>query len=156
MGSCLFIDSLVLGRYIFHWIFCEENPKNTIYIWSALTRNVDGCEIVYPKSKVARSCSQDVVLAGAVFSFSATANPEGGDYSVTPMDDSMLTRMLHTTLKFDPKTWAEWASSSGVDPRGIAFVLTYPEVVTGKRTTPRSLPPPKLQQPGTVCACASR
>ena len=69
----------------------------------------------------------------------ATANPEGGDYSVTPMDDAMLTRMLHTTLKFDPKIWAEWAHKSGVDPRGISFVLTYPEVVTGKRTTPRSL-----------------
>jgi hypothetical protein len=69
----------------------------------------------------------------------ATANPEGGDYSVTPMDDAMLTRMLHVTLKFDPKIWAEWAIGAGVDPRGIAFVLTYPEVVTGKRTTPRSL-----------------
>ena len=69
----------------------------------------------------------------------ATANPEGGDYSVTPMDDAMLTRMLHATLKFDPKIWAEWAIGAGVDPRGIAFVLTYPEVVTGKRTTPRSL-----------------
>ena len=69
----------------------------------------------------------------------ATANPEGGDYSVTPMDDAMLTRMLHTTLKFDPRIWAEWAANAGVDPRGIAFVLTYPEVVTGKRTTPRSL-----------------
>ena len=69
----------------------------------------------------------------------ATANPEGGDYSVTPMDDAMLTRMLHTTLKFDAKIWAEWAVGAGVDPRGIAFVLTYPEVVTGKRTTARSL-----------------
>jgi len=69
----------------------------------------------------------------------ATANPEGGDYSVTPMDDAMLTRMLHATLKFDPRIWAEWAGNAGVDPRGIAFVLTYPEVVTGKRTTPRSL-----------------
>ena len=69
----------------------------------------------------------------------ATANPEGGDYSVTPMDDAMLTRMLHTTLKFDPGIWAEWAAKTGVDSRGIAFVLTYPEVVTGKRTTARSL-----------------
>ncbi len=69
----------------------------------------------------------------------ATANPEGGDYSVTPMDDAMLTRMLHMTLVFDVKAWAAWASRSGVDPRGIAFVLTYPEVITGKRTTPRSV-----------------
>jgi len=69
----------------------------------------------------------------------ATANPEDGDYSVTPMDDAMLTRMLHVTLKFDSKAWAEWAQRAGVDQRGIDFVLTYPEVVTGKRTTPRSL-----------------
>lgn len=69
----------------------------------------------------------------------ATANPEGGDYSVTPMDDAMLTRMLHVGLDFDVKAWAAWAESAGVDARGISFTLTYPEVVTGKRTTPRSL-----------------
>ena len=60
----------------------------------------------------------------------ATANPEGGDYSVTPMDGAMLTRMLHTTLKFDAKIWAEWAVKSNVDSRGISFVLTYPEPVS--------------------------
>ena len=69
----------------------------------------------------------------------ATANPEGADYSVTPMDDAMLTRMLHFTLTFDAKAWAKWATLAGVDPRGIAFVLNYPETVTGKRTTPRTL-----------------
>ncbi|MEY2802274.1 MAG: hypothetical protein RL513_1859 [Pseudomonadota bacterium] len=68
-----------------------------------------------------------------------TANPEGGDYSVSPMDDAMLTRMLHLTMVFDLKAWARWASASGIDSRGIAFVLTYPEVITGKRTTPRTL-----------------
>ena len=69
----------------------------------------------------------------------ATANPEGGDYSVTPMDGAMLTRMLHATLKFDAKIWAEWAYTANVDERGIAFVLTYPELVNSDRTTPRSL-----------------
>lgn len=68
-----------------------------------------------------------------------TANPDGGDYSVTPMDDAMLTRMLHVTLDFDVKRWARWAEDHGVDPRGIDFVLTYPETVSGRRTTPRSL-----------------
>jgi MoxR-like ATPase len=68
-----------------------------------------------------------------------TANPEGGDYSVTPMDPAMLTRMLHITMIFDVKSWARWATDAGVDPRGIAFVLTYPEVITGERTTPRTL-----------------
>jgi hypothetical protein len=68
-----------------------------------------------------------------------TANPDGGDYSVTPMDAAMLTRMMHVTMEFDVKAWARWAEASGVDPRGVNFVLTYPEVVTGERTTPRSL-----------------
>ena len=69
----------------------------------------------------------------------ATANPEGADYSVTPMDDAMLTRMIHATLIFDHKVWAQWAYSSGVDERGIAFVLTYPELINSERSTPRSL-----------------
>ena len=69
----------------------------------------------------------------------ATANPEGGDYSVTPMDGAMLTRMLHVTLKFDAQIWAKWAYSANLDSRGISFVLTYPEIVNGERTTPRSL-----------------
>ena len=68
-----------------------------------------------------------------------TANPEGGDYSVTPMDDAMLTRLLHLTMVFDVKAWAAWAVKNDIDPRGIAFVLTYPEVITGQRTTPRSI-----------------
>lgn len=68
-----------------------------------------------------------------------TANPDGGDYSVTPIDDAMLTRMLHVTLEFELKTWVAWAEQNGVDARGINFVLLYPEVVTGHRTTPRTL-----------------
>jgi hypothetical protein len=68
-----------------------------------------------------------------------TANPDGGDYSVTPMDDAMITRMMHITMEFDVKEWAKWAEKNGVDQRGINFVLTYPEVITGERTTPRTL-----------------
>lgn len=69
----------------------------------------------------------------------ATANPEGGDYSVTPMDPAMVDRMLHLTVAFDAKAWATWATRAGVDPRGVSFVLMYPEIVAGERTTPRSL-----------------
>ena len=69
----------------------------------------------------------------------ATANPEGGDYSVTPMDDAMVTRFLHLSLVFDARSWAAWAIEAGVDPRGIAFVLCYPELVNNRRTTPRTL-----------------
>jgi len=68
-----------------------------------------------------------------------TANPDGGDYSVTSMDDAMLTRMMHITMQFDVKAWARWAEHNKVDSRGINFVLTYPEMVKGVMTTPRSL-----------------
>jgi hypothetical protein len=68
-----------------------------------------------------------------------TANPDGGDYSVTPMDDAMLTRMMHISMEFEVKEWAKWAEQNDVDARGINFVLTYPEIVTGERTTPRTL-----------------
>lgn len=69
----------------------------------------------------------------------ATANPEGSGYSVTQMDEAMLTRMLHFHLKFDANVWAAWATRQGVDPRGISFVLSYPETTKGKRTTARTL-----------------
>lgn len=68
-----------------------------------------------------------------------TANPDGGDYSVTSLDDAMLTRMLHVTMTFDVNAWARWAEQAGVDYRGIHFVLAYPELMSGRRTTPRSL-----------------
>ena len=68
-----------------------------------------------------------------------TANPDGGDYSVTPMDDALLTRMLHITLEWDLDAWVAWASRVGVDDRGIAFVQAHPELADGTRTTPRTL-----------------
>ena len=68
-----------------------------------------------------------------------TANPDSGDYSVTSMDDAIITRMIHLTLNFDARIWAEWALQFGIDERGVNFVLTYPEMVTLKRTTPRTL-----------------
>lgn len=69
----------------------------------------------------------------------ATANPDNGDYSVTPMDDAMITRFFHVSLAFDHREWARWAEQARVDPRGINFVLTYPELVNCGRTTPRTL-----------------
>jgi len=68
-----------------------------------------------------------------------TANPDGGDYSVTTLDEAMLTRMLHVTMAFNAQAWALWAERNNVDSRGINFVLAYPELVNGRRTTPRSL-----------------
>jgi len=68
-----------------------------------------------------------------------TANPDGGEFSVTPMDNALLTRMMHCTMHFQAQAWATWAQSQGVDGRGINFVLKYPELVGCGRTTPRSL-----------------
>ena len=69
-----------------------------------------------------------------------TANPDGGDYAVTPMDNAMLTRMLHVSARFDVKAWVQWARKANIDPRGIDFVSVYPELVDeGEKTTPRSL-----------------
>ena len=68
-----------------------------------------------------------------------TANPDGGDYSVTPMDDAMLTRMLHITMTFEVKTWVKWAKGNNIDNRCIDFVLMHPNLITGERTTPRTL-----------------
>jgi MoxR-like ATPase len=67
-----------------------------------------------------------------------TANPEGGPYQVTELDEAMLTRMLHVSLTFDAPCWAKWALSEGLDPRGVEFLLTYPHLINNKRTTPRS------------------
>lgn len=68
-----------------------------------------------------------------------TANPDGGDYSVTPIDDATVTRMIHTTMKFDLKEWARWADENGVDERVINFCLKYSEIIDGQKTTARSI-----------------
>jgi hypothetical protein len=44
------------------------------------------------------------------------------------------------TLKEDAKEWAVWAQGEKLDPRGINWVLTYPEMMIGpERTNPRTL-----------------
>jgi MoxR-like ATPase len=68
-----------------------------------------------------------------------TANPDGGDYAVTSLDDAMVNRMLHVTMRFDLEAWVRWAERNRIDDRGIHFVLAYPELVNDRRTTPRSL-----------------
>lgn len=68
-----------------------------------------------------------------------TANPDNGDYSVTPLDASLLTRMLHVELTFDVKSWANWAANYRIPSLFIDFVLLYPELIDHERTTARSL-----------------
>jgi len=69
-----------------------------------------------------------------------TANPDEQDYLVTSIDNAILTRIRSVTLIHDAKEWAIWAQASGLDPRGINFLLRYPEMMVGKeRTNPRTL-----------------
>ena len=97
-------------------------------------------------TRIIQGCMQ-LLQMNALFSWSLpprwqivlTANPEGGTYNVVEMDDAMLTRMIHVTMQFDAKAWAQWAVDNHIDVRGIDFVLNTPEVVNGHRTTARSL-----------------
>ncbi|MEM6380698.1 MAG: AAA family ATPase, partial [Bacteroidota bacterium] len=68
-----------------------------------------------------------------------TANPDNGDYSVTPLDASLLTRMLHVELIFDLNSWANWATNYRIPSLLIDFVLLYPDLIDHERTTARSL-----------------
>ena len=69
-----------------------------------------------------------------------TGNPDEQDFLVTSIDSAILTRIKHVTLREDAKEWAIWATRKRLDPRGISFVLRYPEMMIGpERTNPRTL-----------------
>jgi len=69
-----------------------------------------------------------------------SANPDEQEYLVTTIDKAILTRFRSATLRHDAKEWAVWADAQGLDPRGINYVLSYPEMmVGGERTMPRTL-----------------
>jgi len=69
-----------------------------------------------------------------------TGNPGMQDFMVTELDEAIISRMVHFTLKHDAKQWVLWATANNLDPRGISFVSRYPEMmVTGQRTNPRAL-----------------
>jgi hypothetical protein len=69
-----------------------------------------------------------------------SANPDEQQYLVTTIDNAVLTRFRSVTLMHDAKEWAVWADSQGLDPRGISFLLSYPEMMIGaQRTNPRTL-----------------
>lgn len=138
MGDLIGMPAVEEGRTVLRppsWVPSEEGPG--IFLIDDVNRADD---------RILRGIMQLLQFSSLVswslppkWQIVLTANPDGGDYSVTPMDDAMLTRMMHVTLEFDAKIWAQWALENRVDPRGVDFVLTYPEAVTGERTTPRTL-----------------
>ena len=67
-----------------------------------------------------------------------TANPDTGDFSVTPMDEAMLSRLRHVRLQFDLSEWLMWAEGAGLDARGLEFIQCYPEIFQSERINPRS------------------
>ncbi len=68
-----------------------------------------------------------------------TANPDRGDYAVTPLDDAMLTRMLHLELTFQLNDWINWAKNNDIDPRALRFMQQHIQHLPKGRTTARSL-----------------
>lgn len=68
-----------------------------------------------------------------------TANPDHGDYSVTPLDDAMLSRMLHVELQYRLSDWMEWAQKNDIDPRAQRFMQLQQLHLPKGRTTARSL-----------------
>lgn len=69
-----------------------------------------------------------------------TANPEEAGYIVTTLDQAMLTRMHHITLKTEFRAWLRWAEAHKVDGRVIGFIARYHEQLApgGGRTCPRA------------------
>ncbi|MCB0705210.1 MAG: AAA family ATPase [Saprospiraceae bacterium] len=68
-----------------------------------------------------------------------TANPDVGDYSVTPLDPAILTRLMHVHLHFDSSKWANWAVEKNISEQQIRFVLSHPNIFQAARTTARTL-----------------
>ncbi len=68
-----------------------------------------------------------------------TANPDTGDYSVTPMDEAMLGRLRHVSMQFNLPEWFAWAESQQLDERGLEFIQCYPEVMGSAKVSPRRM-----------------
>ena len=138
MGDLVGMPSIEAGKTVFRapdWVPTEEGPG--ILLIDDVNRADD--RILRGIMQLLQNFELVSWKLPKYWQIVLTANPDGGDYSVTPMDNAMLTRMMHITMQFDPKAWAVWAEKNQVDPRGINFVLTYPELALGERTTPRSL-----------------
>jgi hypothetical protein len=72
-----------------------------------------------------------------------TGNPDMQDYLVTSLDSAILTRIKHITLLPDASEWCVWATQQDLDPRGINFILKYPDMMkpagASKMSNPRTL-----------------
>lgn len=67
-----------------------------------------------------------------------TANPETLSYNVTPLDQALLTRMMHFTMVFDLQNWVNWAEKHHLKSWCIDFALAQQELFETERHTPRT------------------
>lgn len=83
-------------------------------------------EIIYNGKSVAWSIPKDWLIV-------LTANPTDGDYSVSEIDDALLTRMANYEMLFDPLYWASYANSVGYDSLFISFVTKHGTQLFGRK-----------------------
>ena len=67
-----------------------------------------------------------------------TANPETLNYHVTPLDQALLSRMMHFTMIFDIQNWVHWAEKHQLEGWCIDFALAQQELFEEERHTPRT------------------
>lgn len=118
------------------WVPSEAKPTIVLFDdWNRTSlRIVKGCMQLFQNYRmVSWSLPPGCVIV-------MTANPAGQDFLVTELDEAIISRLSHVTLKEDATQWAVWAQGVGLDERGINFVLRYPEMMYGgRRTNPRTL-----------------
>ena len=67
-----------------------------------------------------------------------TSNPDNGSYNVVSTDEAQKSRYISFKIKFDANAWARWAEFSGLDGRGINFLLSYHHELMDRSTTKES------------------
>jgi hypothetical protein len=67
-----------------------------------------------------------------------TANPEALNYNVTPLDEAVMTRMMHLTMVFDILDWVNWAEKYQLAAWCIDFALARQELFEEERQSPRT------------------
>ena len=91
-------------------------------------------------SSVLAQATMELICRGTYVSWSLpkytnivlTSNPDNGEYQVVTLDGAQKSRYVNFNLKFDVQCWATWAEESGLDSRGINFLLCTPEVLESK------------------------
>jgi len=118
------------------WVPTEERPGIILFD----DANRAGLRIMKGIMQLLQNYKMTAWKIPAGWTIVMTGNPDNRSYSVTSQDSAMLTRLKHITFETDVKEWAQWATNSNLDSRGIAFLLRYPEMMIGTElTNPRTL-----------------